>query len=200
MSIFEREKKARRAGSKFHAETSTLREAAPHHAPSASPTPVSVGHGTPLATRTKTNTARAKTPDYWWAMKMGIGTSPAPKPVAVSGHVQLELEPVDPSQPVTEQLATKSKPQSVSARCPPRRRKRRPGHRYHPRTRRAPQRYTQPSFPYEYGDTPITLFIPERTRYEQRQRQFQRRYRWRHYRDVVLQQRIADWTKAIIDC
>ena len=127
------------------------------HAPSASPTPVSVGHGTPLATRAKINTPRAKSPDYWWAMKMGIGASPTPKPVAMSEHVQLELKPVDPVQPETEHPATT---QSVSARRPPRRRKRRPGHRYHPRTRRAPQRYTQPSSPY--GDTPIPVFIPQR--------------------------------------
>lgn len=43
-------------------------------------------------------------------------------------------------------------------------------------------------------------YAAERTRHEQRQKQFHRRYRWRHYRDLVLQQRIADWTEAIPDC
>ena len=40
----------------------------------------------------------------------------------------------------------------------------------------------------------------ERTRYQQRQAQFHRRYRWRHQRDTVLQQRIAAWTEAVSDC
>lgn len=37
----------------------------------------------------------------------------------------------------------------------------------------------------------------ERVRYERRQEQFSRRYRWRHSRDVVLEQRLADWTEAV---
>lgn len=40
----------------------------------------------------------------------------------------------------------------------------------------------------------------ERERYERRQSQFRRRYRWRHRRDAVLQQRITDWAEAISDC
>jgi len=39
----------------------------------------------------------------------------------------------------------------------------------------------------------------ERIRYERRQEQFRRRYRWRHCRDVVLEQRLADWAEAIPD-
>lgn len=42
-------------------------------------------------------------------------------------------------------------------------------------------------------------YANERIRYEQRQNQFHRRYRWRHHRDTVLQQRVADWTKAVPD-
>ena len=43
-------------------------------------------------------------------------------------------------------------------------------------------------------------YAAERTRYERRQEQFRRRYRWRHHRDTVLEQRTADWTKAVPDC
>ena len=39
----------------------------------------------------------------------------------------------------------------------------------------------------------------ERIRYERRQAQFRRRYRWRHYRDTVLEQRFSDWAQAIPD-
>lgn len=39
----------------------------------------------------------------------------------------------------------------------------------------------------------------ERTRYQQRQAQFARRYRWRHKRDAVLEQRLADWVEAVPD-
>ncbi len=39
----------------------------------------------------------------------------------------------------------------------------------------------------------------ERRRYERRQEQFSRRYRWRHSRDVVLEQRFADWNEAVLD-
>ena len=38
----------------------------------------------------------------------------------------------------------------------------------------------------------------ERTRYEQRQEQFRHRHRWRHQRDAVLQQRLADWRQAVL--
>ncbi len=39
----------------------------------------------------------------------------------------------------------------------------------------------------------------ERIRYERRQAQFRRRYRWRHCRDTVLEQRLADWAEATPD-
>lgn len=45
-----------------------------------------------------------------------------------------------------------------------------------------------------------TTYADERERYTRRQAQFQRRYRWRHHRDIVLQQRLADWQLAISDC
>lgn len=43
-------------------------------------------------------------------------------------------------------------------------------------------------------------YASERARYERRQERFRRRYRWRHQRDAVLQQRIADWTQAVSGC
>jgi len=43
-------------------------------------------------------------------------------------------------------------------------------------------------------------YARERARYEQRQAQFRRRYRWRHQRDAVLQQQLTDWAAAISDC
>jgi hypothetical protein len=43
-------------------------------------------------------------------------------------------------------------------------------------------------------------YAAERERYAQRQAQFHRRYRWRHQRDAVLQQRLADWAEAISAC
>jgi hypothetical protein len=43
-------------------------------------------------------------------------------------------------------------------------------------------------------------YAAERARYESRQEQFRRRYRWRHQRDAVLQQRVADWTQAVSSC
>lgn len=43
-------------------------------------------------------------------------------------------------------------------------------------------------------------YAAERARYERRQSQFRRRYRWRHQRDTVLQQRVADWAEAVSDC
>ena len=43
-------------------------------------------------------------------------------------------------------------------------------------------------------------YAAERARYDRRQEQFRRRYRWRHHRDVVLQQRVADWSVAVPDC
>ncbi len=42
-------------------------------------------------------------------------------------------------------------------------------------------------------------YANERIRYERRQEQFRRRYRWRHCRDTVLEQRIADWVAAVPD-
>jgi len=43
-------------------------------------------------------------------------------------------------------------------------------------------------------------YAAERARYEQRQERFRHRYRWRHQRDAVLQQRVADWAAAVSDC
>jgi hypothetical protein len=43
-------------------------------------------------------------------------------------------------------------------------------------------------------------YFAERARYERRQEQFRRRYRWRHHRDTVLQQRVTDWAEAASDC
>jgi hypothetical protein len=43
-------------------------------------------------------------------------------------------------------------------------------------------------------------YAAERVRYERRQSQFRRRYRWRHHRDSVLQKRVADWAEAILGC
>lgn len=43
-------------------------------------------------------------------------------------------------------------------------------------------------------------YAAERARYERRQSQFRRRYRWRYQRDTVLQQRVADWAQAVSDC
>jgi len=43
-------------------------------------------------------------------------------------------------------------------------------------------------------------YAAERARYDRRQEQFRRRYRWRHHRDTVLQQRVADWAIAVSDC
>ncbi len=43
-------------------------------------------------------------------------------------------------------------------------------------------------------------YAAERTRYDRRQEQFRRRYRWRHHRDTVLEQRIVDWAKAVPHC
>jgi hypothetical protein len=45
-----------------------------------------------------------------------------------------------------------------------------------------------------------TDYAAERACYERRQEQFRRRYRWRHQRDAVLQQRVADWTQAVSGC
>jgi hypothetical protein len=43
-------------------------------------------------------------------------------------------------------------------------------------------------------------YAAERDRFEQRQDQFRRRYRWRHHRDDVLRQRLTDWAEAISNC
>lgn len=43
-------------------------------------------------------------------------------------------------------------------------------------------------------------YADERIRYERRQEQFRRRYRWRHHRDTVLEQRIVAWANAVPDC
>lgn len=43
-------------------------------------------------------------------------------------------------------------------------------------------------------------YARERARYDQRQDQFRQRYRWRHQRDLVLQQRIDAWAEALSVC
>lgn len=43
-------------------------------------------------------------------------------------------------------------------------------------------------------------YAAERVRYGRRMEQFRRRYRWRHQRDALLQQRLADWAEAVPDC
>lgn len=43
-------------------------------------------------------------------------------------------------------------------------------------------------------------YAAQRARYEQRQEHFRRRYRWRHQRDAVLLQRVANWAIAVPDC
>jgi len=43
-------------------------------------------------------------------------------------------------------------------------------------------------------------YAAERARYDRRQEQFRRRYRWRHHRDTVLEQRLLAWAKAAPDC
>lgn len=43
-------------------------------------------------------------------------------------------------------------------------------------------------------------YAAERSRYEQRQDRFRRRYRWRHRRDAVLQQRVTAWAQAVSSC
>jgi hypothetical protein len=43
-------------------------------------------------------------------------------------------------------------------------------------------------------------YVAERARYERRQSQFHRRYRWRHQRDTVLKQRVTDWAEAVSSC
>lgn len=43
-------------------------------------------------------------------------------------------------------------------------------------------------------------YTTERARYDRRQAQFHHRYRWRHQRDAVLQQRLADWAEATSAC
>jgi hypothetical protein len=43
-------------------------------------------------------------------------------------------------------------------------------------------------------------YFAERARYEHRQDQFRRRYHWRHQREAVLRQRVADWSNVISTC
>jgi hypothetical protein len=43
-------------------------------------------------------------------------------------------------------------------------------------------------------------YFAERARYERRQAQFRRRYRWYHQRDVVLQERFYAWAEAVSNC
>lgn len=46
----------------------------------------------------------------------------------------------------------------------------------------------------------VAHYQRERKRYDQRQEQFRHRHRWRHQRDAVLKQRIADWKQATLKC
>lgn len=43
-------------------------------------------------------------------------------------------------------------------------------------------------------------YFAERARYEQRQALLRRRYQWRHQREAVRRQRLADWADAVLDC
>lgn len=52
----------------------------------------------------------------------------------------------------------------------------------------------------ELEQVDVEHYQRERRRYEQRQEQFRHRHRWRHQRDAVLQQRIADWRQAFLKC
>lgn len=50
------------------------------------------------------------------------------------------------------------------------------------------------------AQVPWEAYFAERARYEQRQALFRRRYRWRHRREAVRQQRVAAWAQAVLDC
>lgn len=52
----------------------------------------------------------------------------------------------------------------------------------------------------ELDGVPVEHYQRERKRYDQRQEQFRHRHRWRHQRDAVLKQRIADWKRASSKC
>jgi hypothetical protein len=50
------------------------------------------------------------------------------------------------------------------------------------------------------AQVPWEDYTAERTRYERRQEQFRRRYRWRHHRADVLRQRLIDWAEIVSGC
>jgi hypothetical protein len=50
------------------------------------------------------------------------------------------------------------------------------------------------------AQVPWEDYAAERARFERRQDQFRRRYRWRHHRDDVLRQRLSDWAEAVSSC
>ena len=50
------------------------------------------------------------------------------------------------------------------------------------------------------AQVPWTVYFAERARYEEHQATFRRRYHWRHQRETVMQQRIAAWTQAVLNC
>ena len=50
------------------------------------------------------------------------------------------------------------------------------------------------------AQVPWEDYAAERARFEHRQDQFRRRYRWRHHRDDVLHQRLTDWADAVFIC
>lgn len=43
-------------------------------------------------------------------------------------------------------------------------------------------------------------YAAERARFERHQDRLRQRYRWRHQRDAVLHQRLADWTEVVSTC
>ena len=50
------------------------------------------------------------------------------------------------------------------------------------------------------AQVPWEDYATERARFERRQDQFRRRYRWRHHRDVVLRKRLTDWAEVVSNC
>jgi hypothetical protein len=50
------------------------------------------------------------------------------------------------------------------------------------------------------AQVPWEDYVAERARFDRRQDQFRRRYRWRHHRDHVLQKRLTDWAGIVSNC
>jgi hypothetical protein len=53
---------------------------------------------------------------------------------------------------------------------------------------------------HQFAQIECPHFCRERTRYDQRQVRFRRRYQWRQQRDSVLQHRFTDWANAVSVC